>query len=153
MVELNPKLLRHLLPLPAAAFRFYYPAAALILGALALTAMFVRRERNVELVAALFLAEVLMALTSPHYPWYYAWLVPFLCLVPSAAVFYLTCAGMLAYRAGWPPDFTGGSLLYGPFLILLVRDGAKYLFSRANASGTGSPALSLSPANEPASPD
>ncbi len=42
--------------------------------------------RGAFLRAALALGLALMLLFSPHYPWYVAWLVPFLVLVPSLTV-------------------------------------------------------------------
>jgi alpha-1,6-mannosyltransferase len=89
--------------------------------------VFFARHRGVDLAAALLLAEAVAALTSPHYPWYFTWLVPFLCLVPSLAAFYLTCASTLIYSVGWPPSFVGGTILFVPFLVLLGIDIAKWL--------------------------
>lgn len=140
-------LLRHLAPVPAGAFKLYYPLAALVLGALALR-VFARASHSVDIGVALLLAEVLAALTSPHYPWYFTWLVPFLCFVPSPAVLYLTGASLLVYRVGWPPSFVGGSILYGPFLLLLIRDVAREL-RRPDRQAVGAPQA----LNAPASPN
>ena len=43
------------------------------------------------LVPALAIAFALMLLFSPHYPWYVAWLVPLLALVPTLTVFTYVC--------------------------------------------------------------
>ena len=66
-----------------------------------------------------------MLLFSPHYPWYIAWLVPFLVLMPSltvtayvAGLFYL-CTTALATGFG-PPQFKLNEILYGTVLIALV---------------------------------
>ncbi len=141
-------LLGHLLPVPAAAFRLFMPAAALILGALAARIYLARGRSGVDLGAALVLAGALAALTSPHYPWYFTWLVPFLPFVPSAAIFYLTCGSTLIYAANWPPSFVGGSILYGPYLVLLGRDVARLLPWRTRSAVPAQPEVSA-----PASPD
>ena len=39
------------------------------------------------LAPAFGLAAALMLLFSPHYPWYVAWLIPFLCLMPNLPMF------------------------------------------------------------------
>jgi len=46
---------------------------------------------------------VFMVLFAPHFPWYFAWLVLFLCFVPSIPVFYLTVASFVLYGT-WISD-------------------------------------------------
>ena len=78
------------------------------------------------LLPAFSLAFVLMLLFSPHYPWYVAWLVFFLTLVPDITVvayvcglFYL-CTTDLAVGSG-PKQFELNSILYaGVFVVLLL---------------------------------
>ena len=118
-------LLGHLVPTSPEGFRIFLPAAALVLGGLGLKIMLRRRDNNVTLGGALLLAETLAAVTSPHYAWYFTWLVPFLPFVRSGAALYLTCGSTLIYRAGWPPSFVGGTILYAPFLVLLAVDVAR----------------------------
>ena len=140
-------LLRHLLPVPQNAFRLFLPAAALVIGALGLKIYLSRTRRGADIGAALVLAGTLSVLTSPHYPWYFLWLVPFLPFVPSTAVLYLTCASTLIYVVNWPPNFVGGSILFGPFLVLFGWDAARLLPWRAD------PAMPSPPeASAPASP-
>ncbi len=115
-------LLEHFVPTSPEGFRVFLLAAAVILGALGLKIMLRRRDEGVGLGEALLLAESLAAVTSPHYPWYFTWLVPFLPFVRSGAALYLTCGSTLIYKAGWPPSFVGGTILYAPFLVLLVVD-------------------------------
>jgi hypothetical protein len=38
-----------------------------------------------------------MVLLSPHYPWVYAWIVAFACLVPWLSPLWLTLASLLLY--------------------------------------------------------
>jgi alpha-1,6-mannosyltransferase len=71
---------------------------------------------------AMSLALALMLLFSPHYPWYVAWLIPFLVLCPSltvltyvCALFYL-CTTALATGTG-APQYHLNEILYTAVLI------------------------------------
>lgn len=111
-----------LVALPDQAFAIYFPAAAAILAALALFVVLRRRSSGADLAGAMTLAVAFMVLFSPHHAWYFAWLVPFLCIHPLAAVIYLTCAATTIYMTGWPPNLGGGTVLYGPFSVLLAAE-------------------------------
>ena len=70
-------------------------------------------------------ATALMLLFSPHYPWYVAWLLPLLVLVPSLTVltylgglFYL-CTTALAVGYG-PQQYHLNEILYAAVLIALI---------------------------------
>lgn len=66
---------------------------------------------------AFALAAALMLLFSPHYPWYVAWLIPFLALLPNLPMLtyilglYYLCTTALAVGAG-PKQFFLNQLLY-----------------------------------------
>ena len=85
------------------------------------------------LIPCLALAAALMLLFSPHYPWYIAWLVPFLVLLPNlplltyiSAFFYL-CTTALAEGYG-PKQFLLNEYLYGAILLAVIMSvTAKYL--------------------------
>jgi alpha-1,6-mannosyltransferase len=84
-------------PLPGAGTA-YIMLAALFLTALALAAGF-RTDRS-EQAAIRWLGWLLIAflvLSSPHYPWYFLVLVPFLALRASATAWVLTTACVLFY--------------------------------------------------------
>ena len=125
-------LLHHILPgLPPGAAKAYPVLAAAMLAAIGLYVLFRRpasadhdggRRSGADLAGAFLLATTFTVLTSPHFPWYLAWLVPFLCFMPSLAVVWLTGSATLMYVAGWPPSFAGGSFFYLPFLALLAID-------------------------------
>ena len=74
------------------------------------------------LLPALALAWALMLLFSPHYPWYIAWLIPFLCLLPNLPLaayilgFFYLCTTALAVGAG-PKQFLLNQILYGGLLL------------------------------------
>ena len=69
------------------------------------------------LLPAFSLALALMLLFSPHYPWYLAWLVPFLTLVPNFTVmayicgFFYMCTTSLAVGTG-PSQFLLNEIVY-----------------------------------------
>ncbi len=105
--------------------------AALVFGALALWAWRVATPldapRTAFLRPAFGLALALMLLFSPHYPWYVAWLIPFLVLMPNLPVlayvgglFYL-CTTALAVGYG-PKQFHLNEILYGTVLIAVVLE-------------------------------
>jgi alpha-1,6-mannosyltransferase len=71
------------------------------------------------------LAFALMLLFSPHYPWYVAWLVPFLVLMPSLTLFtyicglFYLCTTAMAVGTG-PQQYLLNKYLYGCVLIAFV---------------------------------
>lgn len=77
------------------------------------------------LVPSSALAFALMILFSPHYPWYVAWLVPFLVLVPSLTVFtyvcglFYLCSTALAVGSG-PLQFRLNEILYSCVFVAFV---------------------------------
>ena len=104
------------------------PAPYLALSAAALLALAVHSLYAAEehyLASALTLAVTATVLLSPHYPWYFTWIVPLICFTPRASVLYLTAACPLLY---FVPG--GGELeaarqpfewaIYGPFAALLA---------------------------------
>jgi alpha-1,6-mannosyltransferase len=122
-------LMRHIAPIPQAAFSLYMPVSALILGAVGLTVLFARKTRGADLAGTFLIAGMYTVLTSPHFAWYFAWLVPFLCFVPSWPIIYLTGSSTLLYIAGWPPSFQGASIFYGPFFVFLAIEIVVRTFS------------------------
>ena len=69
------------------------------------------------LIPSFAMALVLMLLFSPHYPWYLAWLIPFLTLVPNLTVaayvcgFFYMCTTALATGSG-PSQFKLNEIVY-----------------------------------------
>jgi alpha-1,6-mannosyltransferase len=116
------QLARRILPLPEHAFAFYFPVAAVLMAMLALGAVFLRREPKADLAAAMVLAVAFMFLFSPHYPWYFAWLIPFVCVYPLAGVIYLTCATAYLHIAQWPAGVGDGLIIYGGCGLILLGE-------------------------------
>ena len=117
------KLARYLLPtLPAGATPAYKLLAAATLVALGLLVLVRRRDHSADIAGAFLLATAFTILSSPHYAWYLAWLVPFLCFVPLWSVIWLTGSAVLMYIALWPPSLWAGSLYYLPFFALAAAE-------------------------------
>lgn len=71
---------------------------------------------------ALIMASAFTVLLAPHFPWYFTWLVPFLCFIPSLPVIYLTLASFLLYLT-WIDStddqvFKIKALMFIPFFCL-----------------------------------
>jgi hypothetical protein len=117
-------LLKSLFSVPTDSLWLFAPVAAGVMFALSLWLQFSRKHRESgEVGGALLLASSFTFLVSPHYPWYFTWLVPFLCFGLSPAHLWLTGSCALMYL--WP-DPTGiatqsvKSVIYVPFLLLLL---------------------------------
>ena len=112
-------------------FNAHLPTGIYLIFALSLlVAMSVWLVRNQQgdgggyINSALIIASVFMVLLAPHFPWYFCWLIPFLCFVPSMPVFYLTLASFLLYLTWLPYSadqiFELKALLFVPTMILGV---------------------------------
>ncbi len=77
------------------------------------------------LAPALGLGLALMLLFSPHYPWYVAWLVPFLILMPSLTLFtyigglFYLCTTSIAVGSG-PKQYLLNQILYSAVAIAFI---------------------------------
>lgn len=100
----------------------YFPVLAglLLLGAALWTQSADRQRAAGDVGAALGLASLFTLLVSPHDPWYFTWLVPFLCFRFSLATWWLTGACTLMYVLPDPTGVKAQALIYLPFLALLV---------------------------------
>jgi alpha-1,6-mannosyltransferase len=110
--------------LPQWTFSFYLAAAGLVMAALALLVVFRPQRADADLAGAMLLAVAFTLLLAPHYAWYFAWLVPFLCFYPVVGVIYLTCAVSLLYFAHWPPTVTEALPIYVPCVLILATEFA-----------------------------
>jgi alpha-1,6-mannosyltransferase len=119
-------LLRHLgLPAPGGSAFALFAALVLALGTLAIALRANPREPDPAIFLPLAGAAVLLA--SPHYAWYFAFLLPLLVRTPYVPLIYVTLASFIMYL---PPimnfdDFyTAGLWLYGGFALLALADFA-----------------------------
>ena len=89
-----------------------------------------RPKRDVVDVArgAAALIGCYLLLTTPRYAWYYAWLIPFLCLVPRAGWLYLASASALLYLVWYTPlvypqiPLWLGACIFLPAVVWLAWD-------------------------------
>ena len=109
-------LLRAIVPVPTAVY--LVAAASILLGLAAWVAL--RGEAGAAWRHALLLAAAFLFLTSPHFPWYLAWLLPLACLAPWWPALYLVSASVVLYLP--VPFALTGSIVYGGFAVLAVID-------------------------------
>jgi hypothetical protein len=107
---------------PTAAFVFF---AIVILGGLAIWMLRKQEHGDDNYIAnALVMAAAFTVLVAPHFPWYFAWLVPFLCFIPSVPVFYLTLSSFLLYLTWlyWADTqvFKIKAVIFVPFFFMLA---------------------------------
>ena len=113
----------------------YFIFVIAVLGALSLWMMRQRSDDTQYLRNGLLIASVFLLLLAPHFSWYFTWLMPFLCFIPSIPFFYLTLVNFLLYLT-WLGDAPNRvlvlkALIFVPFLILLlVQSSAFKLLSR-----------------------
>jgi hypothetical protein len=101
----------------------YLALAAAVLLALAVHSLFAAEDRY--LASALTLAVAVTVLLSPHYPWYFLWIVPLICFTPRLSALYLTLACPLLYFVPGGGILEGERMpfewaIYGPFVALVA---------------------------------
>lgn len=129
--------LKRLVPAtPDAWARFYPLVAAAILATLGLVVLLRRTSRDVSIGGAMVLAVAGTFLMSPHYAWYFAWLVPFLIFFPSPGLVWLTAAAAFFEPVEWPDDFALVSMIYIPFLVLVLLEIGWRLWARRRTHGS-----------------
>jgi alpha-1,6-mannosyltransferase len=114
---------RNLVSIPTTTFLVI--AAAWLIAVAVRQSVRVKRDVSELARGALALIGTYLLMTTPRYAWYYVWLVPFLCFVPSLGWLYLTCASALLYLVWYTPSvypevpFWLGSSIYFPALAWL----------------------------------
>src|SRR5258706_10860002 len=72
----------------------------------------------------LVIGNAFIAFFAPDFAWYFAWLIPFLCFVPSIPVFYLTVVSFFLYLTWiyWTETqhFEIKALIFVPFFLLVA---------------------------------
>ena len=116
------QLLGAVVPLSASALCILRGSRRALLAVLAVLVVMRERKPDADLAGAMLLAVTFTLLFSPHYAWYFAWLVPFLCFYPVVGVLYLTCACSYLYFAHWPPTLSEGLPIYGPCILILIAE-------------------------------
>jgi hypothetical protein len=111
-----------------------WPALTRIYGALAAFALAIaalavgfRKDRSpaASIAALVLLLTLFLVLLTPHYPWYYLALVPFLAVYPTSwTLWLLTVGGLQTYQAvpgEWLPDYLARQTVF--HLLVLVAIG------------------------------
>ena len=97
----------------------YLGVAATVMAGLAIGALRRRADPDASLPWATALGTAAMLFASPHYAWYFVWLVALLCVAPWWPAFWPTLTAVLFY---WEPE-TGhiplwvGFTVYGGFVM------------------------------------
>jgi len=113
--------------LPAPGGLAFAIFAVAVLAAVALAIALRAKPRDSDPAVFLPLAVAFLLLISPHYAWYFAFLLPLLTRAPYAPLIYVTLAAFIFYL---PPIkdfddfFTAGLWLYGGFAVLALGDVA-----------------------------
>jgi alpha-1,6-mannosyltransferase len=100
----------------------YMAISALVLVSLSLAAAFRSDKSQAQTVRCLnWLLTAFLVLSSPHYPWYFLVLVPFLALYPTATAWVLTVASVMFYDAmpeiGPLPDYTARVVFFTVLML------------------------------------
>lgn len=107
----------------------YVALCALLILAVCAWAMRRGSQPHAFIFSALVIATVLNLCYSPHYPWYFLWLLPFLTLVPWLPALYLVTASTFLFAtqlgAAGAPMYLLNKLLYGGFFAMLAYDGLR----------------------------
>jgi alpha-1,6-mannosyltransferase len=114
-------MIRRAIATPLAA---YLGLAASVMAALSIGALRRPPEPRSGLNWAMTLGTAALFFASPHYPWYFVWLVALLTAAPWWPAWWLTLAAVLLYwdhKTGNIP-FWVGFTLYGGFVILCAVD-------------------------------
>ena len=84
-------------------------------------------QRTAFLQPASALAFALMLLFAPHYPWYVAWLLPFVVLRPNLPMLVYTCSVFYwlttQYAEPGPKMFFANSWIYGATVLAVLPGG------------------------------
>jgi alpha-1,6-mannosyltransferase len=121
-------LLRDLPGLGGLSTRSYEIGAAAILAVLGAIFIFRRDRTQVPYLMAATLAALFIVLVSPHYPWYFSWLIAFICFARIVSLLWLTNTCLLLYLL---TDYVFlqsdrrlaiETIIYGPFAVLALVD-------------------------------
>jgi hypothetical protein len=116
-----------IIPVSALGARFYLAAVAALLAALAI---FLLRRPNLPIATrCLMIGGAAMFAISPHYPWYYAFLLLPACIVPAPAALYLATASLLLYLNPTHMQLLWPAAVFIPAAILAAIKPARALLS------------------------
>ena len=103
----------------------YIAGALLILGGLGLLALFGRRADEIRSEHMIILGAAFVWATSPHYAWYFGWLIPLLARYLSPSVLAFTLLAILQNTPGnatWAtPTFFYTTIFGGGLVLMFVE--------------------------------
>lgn len=104
--------------------RTYSLLVLAVLGGLSAWALFGRRADELRLETVMLLGAAFVFLVSPHYPWYFAFLVALLVFVPHPAAFAFTLLAPVLYLPRPPGGITWteiyAAVYWFPLLVLIA---------------------------------
>ena len=104
----------------------YTASCAVVMAGICIWALRRGSQPYAFIFSALVIATMLNAFYSPHYPWYFLWLLPYLAIVPWRPAFYLVAASTYLFgtNLGAPgePMYHLNILLYSGFAFMLGYD-------------------------------
>lgn len=125
----------------------YVVVAVTVLAGLAAYALFARNAAELRFDNILALGVAFVFLASPHYPWYFAFLVALLVLSPNPAVFAMTLLAPMLYL----PRTTGGlswtEIYFAVYWLPIIVFAAAWLWTSART--IGHPAAELKAVDQP----
>jgi hypothetical protein len=131
-------IVRRAVPTPLAA---YLGLATTVMAGLAIGALRRPPDALSSLPWATALGTAALFLASPHYPWYFVWLVALLTAAPWWPAWWLTLSAVLLYwdaKTGHIPHWVGFAI-YGGFVTLCCVDIAwRSLFAARSGAQHGS---------------
>ena len=123
-----------LLSFETSAGRPYVVVALAILAGIAAWAFFARQRDEIRAERMVLIACAFVWLTSPHYPWYFGWIVPLLCLHVSPAAVAMTLLSFLLYWPRPPGGVTWTELYFAVYYLPLLIALLHLLWQRRRAS-------------------
>jgi alpha-1,6-mannosyltransferase len=115
------------LSLPAPSGTVYLIFALMIYGGLAVAIAFRPRPETVRSTDPLVLGAAFLLLTSPHYAWDFAWVIPLLCISPYPPLLFTTLASFMIYLPRTTflgSRFVVDTVIYGGFALLALASFA-----------------------------
>jgi alpha-1,6-mannosyltransferase len=103
----------------------YVAVALVVLGALGLYSLLRRRPEEVRPEHLVMLGAAFVFATSPHYAWYFGWLIPLLVRHVSLSVLGFTMLGILQNTPGnaaWQTQSLFYIFIFGGFLVLVAAE-------------------------------
>jgi hypothetical protein len=121
------QLMREMGIAPLAAELGFAAIAVATLGGIAVWALSRNRDAMDTMLGAACLVTATTVLLSPHYPWYFCWIVAFIPFLPRLSLIYLTVAVFYIYVTEDPASLWTGFVIYAPFAALLAIEQARRL--------------------------